>query len=73
MTLSLTQENHEKVWAHEDYLQLPEDGNRYEIIEGVLYVSQATLERGDHYESPDFPGLQLNLSQLFDDVPGEEE
>lgn len=30
-----------KVWTYEDYLQLPEDGNRYEIIEGELYVTPA--------------------------------
>ncbi|MBT9585635.1 Uma2 family endonuclease [bacterium] len=194
MTLPLTRENRDKVWTYEDYLQLPEDGNRYEIIEGVLYVSptpftvhqllsrrllfvfyemerrgegyiynaptglkldggnpvepdliflradqrhqikrkyilgpphlvveilspgtarldrvkkmrlyaknriphywlldpdskvlevlklgeqhyslEATLESGDHYESPDFPGLHLDLSQLFEDMPGEDE
>lgn len=28
-------------WTYEDYLQLPDDGNRYEIIEGVLYVTSA--------------------------------
>jgi Uma2 family endonuclease len=30
-----------KVWTYEDYLNLPDDGRRYEIIEGVLYVSNA--------------------------------
>ncbi len=28
-------------WTYEDYLGLPDDGNRYEIIEGVLYVANA--------------------------------
>jgi len=28
-------------WTYEDYLKLPNDGRRYEIIEGVLYVSNA--------------------------------
>lgn len=28
-------------WTYEDYLQLPDDGSRYEIIEGVLYVTNA--------------------------------
>ncbi|NJN96943.1 MAG: Uma2 family endonuclease [Anaerolineales bacterium] len=28
-------------WAYEDYLNLPDDGRRYEIIEGVLYVTNA--------------------------------
>ena len=39
MTVPILRENHEKVWTYDDYLQLPNDGNRYEIIEGVLYVS----------------------------------
>jgi len=28
-------------WTYEDYLNLPDDGHRYEIIEGILYVSNA--------------------------------
>lgn len=28
-------------WTYEDYLRLPDDGRRYEIIRGVLYVSNA--------------------------------
>jgi Uma2 family endonuclease len=28
-------------WAYEDYLRLPEDGNRYEVIRGFLYVTAA--------------------------------
>ncbi len=28
-------------WTYEDYLRLPDDGNRYEIIEGVLYMANA--------------------------------
>ncbi|MFZ4657849.1 MAG: Uma2 family endonuclease [Caldilineaceae bacterium] len=28
-------------WCYEDYLRLPDDGKRYEIIEGVLYVANA--------------------------------
>jgi Uma2 family endonuclease len=28
-------------WTYEDYAALPDDGNRYEIIDGVLYVSPA--------------------------------
>jgi Uma2 family endonuclease len=30
-------------WTWEDYLRLPDDGNRYEILEGVLYVSPAPI------------------------------
>lgn len=26
-------------WTYDDFLALPDDGNRYEVIEGVLYVS----------------------------------
>jgi Uma2 family endonuclease len=28
-------------WTYEDYLRLPDDGRRYEVIRGVLYVSPA--------------------------------
>lgn len=28
-------------WRYEDYQRLPDDGKRYEIIEGVLYVANA--------------------------------
>lgn len=28
-------------WKYEDYLHLPDDGRRYEIIEGVLYMANA--------------------------------
>lgn len=28
-------------WRYDDYLRLPDDGKRYEIIEGVLYVANA--------------------------------
>lgn len=35
----------QRVWRYEDYLQLPDDGKRYEIIEAVLYVANApTIE-----------------------------
>lgn len=29
----------DRVWTYEDYLKLPDDGKRYEIIDGVLYVA----------------------------------
>jgi Uma2 family endonuclease len=29
------------IYTYEDYLKLPNDGKRYEIIEGVLYVANA--------------------------------
>ena len=28
-------------WTYDDYIRLPDDGRRYEIIAGVLYVSNA--------------------------------
>ena len=28
-------------WTYEDYLKLPDDGRRFEIIEGVLYMTNA--------------------------------
>ena len=28
-------------WTYEDLFSLPDDGRRYEIIEGVLYVANA--------------------------------
>jgi Uma2 family endonuclease len=28
-------------WTYQDYLNLPDDGRRYEIIQGVLYVTNA--------------------------------
>ena len=31
-------------WTYDDYAELPEDGQRYEIIEGVLYVAPAAGE-----------------------------
>ncbi len=35
----------EKYWTYEDYCELPEDGNRYEVIDGRLYVTAAPLTR----------------------------
>jgi Uma2 family endonuclease len=30
-------------WTYEDYLRLPEDGQRYEVLQGVLYVTPAPI------------------------------
>jgi len=30
-------------WTYEDYLRLPDDGNRYEVIRGHLYVTAAPV------------------------------
>jgi Uma2 family endonuclease len=40
-------------WTYEDYLRLPDDGKRYEIIDGVLYMANA----------PDFDH-QFTVSEL---------
>jgi len=43
-TLALTEPNGwpaQGHWRYDDYQRLPEDGKRYEIIEGVLYVANA--------------------------------
>jgi Uma2 family endonuclease len=32
-------------WTYEDYAAIPEDGHRYEVIEGVLYMSPAPIPR----------------------------
>ncbi|RIK44752.1 MAG: Uma2 family endonuclease [Chloroflexi bacterium] len=34
-------------WTYEDFLKLPDDGRRYEVIEGVLYVANAP--NADHH------------------------
>lgn len=41
-------------WTYEDYLRLPDDGRRYEVIRGVLYVSPSPTY--DH---------QYVITQLF--------
>ncbi len=42
MTLAPTQaQPAQGEWTYEDYLNLPDDGQRYEIIEGVLYMTNA--------------------------------
>jgi hypothetical protein len=33
-------------WTYEDYLRLPDDGRRYEVIRGFLYVSPRRDGRG---------------------------
>ncbi len=36
------------MYTYEDYLKLPNDGKRYEIIEGVLYVANAPSFQHQH-------------------------
>ena len=40
MTVRLARD---REWTYDDYLATPDDGQRYEIIDGVLYVSAAPL------------------------------
>lgn len=68
-------------WTYADYLQLPDDGRRYEVIEGVLYVTpsptyahqyvvQVLLRRlGDHVEEQE---LGIVLTAPFEVNLGEQ-
>ena len=38
-------------WTYEDYLRLPEDGNRYEVIWGFLYVTAAPYPLHQYVQS----------------------
>ena len=38
-------------WTYEDYLRLPEDGNRYEVIRGFLYVTAAPYPLHEYVRS----------------------
>lgn len=46
-------------WTYEDYLRLPDDGNRYEVIRGFLYVTAAPL--------PKHQFAVLRLGRFFDE------
>ena len=52
-------------WTYEDYLRLPEDGNRYEVIRGVLYVTPAP--------NFDHQFVVLKLGRSFDEFASERE
>ncbi len=41
MGIALIQQSEKIEFTYEDYLQLPDDGKRYEIIDGELYMSTA--------------------------------
>ena len=32
-------------WTYQDYLALPDDGQRYEIVDGVLFIMAAAPKR----------------------------
>jgi Uma2 family endonuclease len=38
-------------WTYEDYLRLPDDGNRYEVIRGNLYVTAAPYPLHEYVRS----------------------
>ena len=46
-------------WTYEDYLRLPADGHRYEVIRGVLYVTAAPIPRHQF--------AVLKLGRFFDE------
>lgn len=37
-----------EAWSYEKYLELPDDGNRYELIEGELFVTPAPVTGHQH-------------------------
>lgn len=48
-------------WTWDDYLRLPDDGNRYEIIEGELYV----FGHEDSVRSEVLEGFETSVAPLF--------
>ncbi|MFQ5595393.1 MAG: Uma2 family endonuclease, partial [Anaerolineae bacterium] len=50
-------------WAYEDYLRLPDDGRRYEIIEGVLYVTAAPRFNHQYVVGELFAALRAYIRQ----------
>ncbi|HHW43526.1 MAG TPA: Uma2 family endonuclease [Desulfotomaculum sp.] len=47
------------ILTYEDYLDLPDDGNRYEILEGVLHVTPSPTTRHQR--------ISRNLQRIVDD------
>ncbi|WP_027356738.1 Uma2 family endonuclease [Desulfofundulus thermocisternus] len=59
------------VLTYEDYLDLPDDGNRYEILEGVLHVTPSPTTRHQRVSRNlqriiDAYVLEHNLGEVFD-------
>jgi hypothetical protein len=59
-----------------DILLMPDDGKRYEVIEGELYASkqpnwhhQYACLRDDTLTSPLLPGFTCKVSELFHQIP----
>ncbi len=55
--MSTTTIQKHKIWTYKDYLNLPEDRNIYEIIEGELYMTPAP--------TPKHQNVSLNLAYLM--------
>lgn len=61
---------HGVVLTYEDYCALPDDGRRYEIIEGVLYVSPSPSRAHQRAATRlasilDFHARDLNLGEVY--------
>jgi Uma2 family endonuclease len=50
-------------WTYEDYVALPEDGNRYEIIDGVIYM--AASPKKSHQKSAGLLSHHLMVHVYF--------
>jgi len=49
-------------WTYEDYVRLPDDGNRYEVIKGVLYrIASPTVD----HQSAVLPGWRVAVDDVF--------
>src|SRR2546421_4806029 len=51
-------------WTYQYYAALPNDGQRYEIIDGVLYMPPPSLLDGIRTLQPSFPLILLCMSSL---------
>lgn len=49
-------------WTCEDYARLPDDGNRYEVIKRVLYMTPSPTV--DH-QSAVLPGWRVPMDDVF--------
>jgi hypothetical protein len=62
-------------WTSEDLKRLPDDGQRYEIVDGELYVSKqpdinhqfAETLTSDIMRSPYLPGFSCKVTHFFND------
>lgn len=66
----MSQTASEKIrWTTADLQLFPENGNRYEIIDGDLFVTSlflvATWLNRDIISSPLFPGFSCAIASLF--------